>query len=102
MSDKVIKPQRKGPPSAGLMLLLKPYKGLVAALVTLTIVANALNLVVPKLISRAIDSYTRGNFVRNTVIAEFVIVGLLVFVLTYGQNMVQTWAAERVAKDLRT
>jgi ATP-binding cassette subfamily B protein len=102
MSDKVIKPQRKGPPSAGLTLLLKPYKGLVAALVTLTIVANALNLVVPKLISRAIDSYTHGNFVRNTVIAEFVIVGLLVFVLTYAQNMVQTWAAERVAKDLRT
>jgi ATP-binding cassette subfamily B protein len=118
MSDKVIKqaggkqaggkpadgkpPQRKGPPSAGLMLLLKPYKGLVALLVALTVVANALNLVVPKLISRAIDAYTRGTFVRNVVIEEFVVVGLLVFVLTYGQNMVQTWAAERVARDLRT
>ena len=84
------------------MLLLKPYKGLVALLVALTIVANALNLVVPQLISRAIDAYTRGTFVRNVVIEEFLVVGLLVFVLTYGQNMVQTWAAERVAKDLRT
>ncbi len=107
MSDKITKPPgakapRKGPPSAGLMLLLKPYKGLVAMLVALTIVANALNLVVPKLISHAIDDYTRGAFIRNTVIIEFLVVGVLVFVLTYAQNMVQTWAAERVAKDLRT
>jgi ATP-binding cassette subfamily B protein len=95
-------PPRKGPPSAGLMLLLKPYKLLVAALVALTIVGNGLNLVVPKLISRAIDAYTSGHFVRNTVITQFLAIGLLVFVLTYAQSLVQTWAAERVAKDLRT
>ena len=84
------------------MLLLKPYKALVASLVALTIVGNGLNLVVPKLISHAIDAYTSGHFVRNTVILQFLLVGMLVFVLTYGQNIVQTWAAERVAKDLRT
>jgi ATP-binding cassette, subfamily B, bacterial len=102
MSEKKAKPPRKGPPSAGLMLLLKPYKGLVAALVALTVVGNGLNLVVPKLISTAIDSYTAGHFTRNTVVVQFAIVALLVFVLTYGQNIVQTWASERVARDLRT
>jgi ATP-binding cassette, subfamily B, bacterial len=102
MSDKPVKPTRKGPPSAGLLLLLKPYRGLVAALVVLTIVGNGLNLVVPQLISRAIDSYTAGRFVRSTVILEFALVALLVFVLTYAQNIVQTWASERVARDLRT
>jgi ATP-binding cassette subfamily B protein len=109
MAENTVKPSlqkpgaaRKGPPSAGLMLLLKPYKVLVAALVALTIVGNGLNLVVPKLISRAIDAYTSGHFVRNTVILQFLIVGMLVFVLTYAQSIVQTWAAERVAKDLRT
>src|SRR6185437_12687094 len=56
----------------------------------------------PKLISHAIDSYTQGNFVRNTVISSFLLVGLLVFVFTYAQSVVQTWAAERVARDLRT
>jgi ATP-binding cassette subfamily B protein len=84
------------------MLLLKPYRPLVVALVALTIVGNGLNLVVPQLISHAIDSYTQGRFVRNTIVIEFLVVALLVFILTYGQSVVQTWAAERVAMDLRT
>src|SRR6202451_3748851 len=102
MPNEVAKPQRKGPPSAGRMLLLKPYKLLVATLVTLTIVGNGLNLVVPKLISRAIDAYTAGHFVVSTVVLQFLVTGFLVFLLTYAQSVVQTWASERVAKDLRT
>jgi ATP-binding cassette subfamily B protein len=102
MPNEVAKPQRKGPPSAGLMLLLKPYKLLVTSLVALTIVGNGLNLVVPKLISRAIDAYTAGHFVLHTVVLQFLLTGFLVFILTYAQSIVQTWASERVAKDLRT
>lgn len=102
MSNGTAKPMQKPPRGPGLMILLKPYKGLVAALVTLTIVANALNLVVPKLIANAIDSYTAGHFVMHTVVTEFLVTALLVFVLTYGQSIAQTWASEHVAKDLRT
>lgn len=101
MPDRVAKTQRK-PPSAGLMLLLKPYTLLVTSLVVLTIVGNGLNLVVPKLISHAIDAYTAGRFVLHTVILQFLVTGTLVFILTYAQSIVQTWASERVAKDLRT
>ena len=68
----------------------------------MTILGNGLNLVVPKLISHAIDAYTQGHFVLNTVILQFVVVGLLVFALSYAQSVVQIWASERVAKDLRT
>ena len=102
MSGEVAKTRPQRPPSAGLMLLLKPYKMLVALLVALTIVGNGLNLVVPKLISHAIDAYTHGRFVLNTVVVEFVLVGVLVFVLTYIQSAAQIWASERVAKDMRT
>src|ERR1700691_270235 len=102
MPNEVAKPQRKGPPGAGLLLLLKPYKLMVTSLVTLTIVGNGLNLVVPKLISRAIDAYTAGHFVVSTVVLQFLVTGFLVFLLTYAQSVVQTWASERVAKDLRT
>jgi ATP-binding cassette, subfamily B, bacterial len=102
MPDNVQKKRGKGPPSAGLLLLLKPYKVLIATLVALTISANGLNLVVPKLISHAIDAYTGGGFVLNTFVLQFLLVALLVFVLTYAQSLTQTWAAERVARDLRT
>lgn len=102
MPKNVSKTERKRPPSAGLLLLLKPYRFLVSMLVVLTIVGNGLNLVVPKLISHAIDAYTQGHFVLNTVILQFVSVAALVFILSYAQSAVQTWAAESVGKDLRT
>ncbi len=86
----------------GLFLLLKPYRGLILALVALTIVANSLNLVVPKLISRAIDTYTRTSTIPATTTSLFLFVAAIVFLLTYVQSIVQTYASERVAKDLRS
>jgi ATP-binding cassette subfamily B protein len=98
-------PRRTGaqrtPPGAGLFALLKPYRGLVALLVVLTIVGNGFTLVVPKLISRAIDSYTQRAFVLSTVVWQFLVVAFLVFALNYLQNIAQTYASERVARDLR-
>jgi ATP-binding cassette, subfamily B, bacterial len=92
----------KGPPGAGLFALLKPYRRLVAILVVLTIAGNALTLVVPKLISRAIDAYTQRAFALSTVVPQFLAVALLVFAFNYLQNIAQTYASERVARDLRT
>src|SRR6202041_2522204 len=94
------KPPRPSQP--GLFLLVKAYKGLVATLAALTILANALNLVVPKLIARAIDNYQQPNFALGPVIARFLLVCVSAFLLTYLQSLVQTYASERVAKDLRT
>src|SRR5215469_1707843 len=93
---------QKRPPGAGLFGLLKPYRQLVAVLVVLTIVGNALTLVVPKLISRAIDSYMQRTFVRSTVVVEFFVVAVLVFAFNYLQNITQTYVSERVARELRT
>ena len=70
-------------------------------LVFLTIAGNALNLVVPKLISHAIDAYTQRTFVLSTTVLQFFLVGFFVFALTYLQSIAQTYASERVAKDLR-
>jgi ATP-binding cassette, subfamily B, bacterial len=71
-------------------------------LAVLTILANALNLVVPKLIARAIDGYRKPGFDLNSMIAWYLLVCVSAFFLTYLQSLVQTYASERVAKDLRT
>ena len=94
----------KGARPAGPKLtgLLKPYRPLVAAIVCLTIAANALNLLVPKLIARAIDTFAASRRVSGGLVGEFVAVAIGIFVFTYLQNVVQTFAAERVARDLRT
>ncbi len=89
------------PPQGGLFFLVKPYKGLVVALAALTILANALSLWVPKLIASAIDNYQKPGFALSPMIARFLLVCVSAFFLTYLQSLVQTYASERVAKDLR-
>ena len=88
-------------PAKNLFGLLRGYTWIIGVLILLTIVANAFSLVVPKIISSAIDSYTNGDFVLNNLIIEFSIVVFLIFVFTYLQNIVQVYASERVARDLR-
>ncbi|HYR82724.1 MAG TPA: ABC transporter ATP-binding protein [Terriglobia bacterium] len=68
----------------------------------MTILGNSLNLLVPKLISRAIDSYAQQNLVLTTFAIEFFVVGIGIFVFAYLQALAQTYASERVARDLRT
>ncbi len=94
------RPTRPSGPS--LFPLLRPYRGTVATIVGLTIAANGLNLVVPQLISRAIDTFSASRAVPGGLVVEFIAVALGIFVLSYGQNIAQTLASERVARDLRT
>lgn len=91
-----------GKPKANLFALLKPYKGLIAALVLLAVAANAFTLVIPRIIQHAIDAYTAGTFVLDTVLWQFGGAAALVFFFTYLQHVVQTYAAEKVARDMRT
>jgi ATP-binding cassette, subfamily B, bacterial len=102
VSAQIAGARRKPPSGAGLLVLLKPYRWLIAALVVLTVAGNGLNLVVPKIIAHAIDAYTQRTFVLSTVVLQFFVVAFLVFALTYLQSIAQTYASERVARDLRT
>ncbi len=94
--------KKKPPAGAKLLVLLTPYRGLIALLVLLTVAGNGLNLVVPRIISQAIDANTERTFVLSNVVLQFFTVAFLVFALTYLQSLVQTYASERVARDLRT
>ena len=92
-------PTSKGP---GLFSLLVPYKWIIAALVAATLISNAFNLWIPKLIAGGIDSFARGNTSLDTFILQFGLVALGVFIFSFFQNIAQTFAAERVARDLRS
>jgi ATP-binding cassette subfamily B protein len=85
-----------------IMSVLRPYKGMVALLIFLALLSNALNLVLPYMIAKAIDAYTTGTLVMNTLIIEFFIAAVLIFVFTYLQSIIQTYASEKVARELRT
>ena len=90
------------PSSASLIDLLRPYWLWIGVLIVLTMLANGLSLLVPKLIAGAIDSYGAGHFNAGSLATEFFVAAGGVFVFTYFQSLVQTFASERVARDLRT
>ncbi|WP_448701572.1 ABC transporter ATP-binding protein [Mucilaginibacter sp. AW1-3] len=97
------KPHAGGPPQGrGITTLLKPYKGLMVLLVVLSLFSNGINLWVPKIIAKGIDGYIAGAFDQYGTLFTFIWIVVLVFVLTYLQSIVQTYASERVARDLRT
>ena len=95
------KDQIQKPIEAGLFSILGAYRGLIATLVVFTVLGNALNLLMPKIIARAIDNFSGGNFNLTSVSIEFTMVSIGVFVFSYLQNIVQTYASEMVARDLR-
>ena len=92
----------KPPASPSLLPLLKPYRGQIFLLLALTIVANSMNLLAPRLIARSIDGFGKPGFALGLVLGQLAAVGSFSFIFTYGQSIVQTYASEKVARDLRT
>lgn len=74
---------------------------MIIGLIVLGMVINGLTLYLPTLIAAVIDGYTTGTANLTKIIYEFgtLAVGILLF--TSGQIVLQTYASERVARDLR-
>lgn len=88
-------------PRGGLVQLLLPYRALVATLALLTIAGNALNLLVPMLIAGAIDDFGVGALAVGAVARNLSVTAAGIFLFAGLQGLVQAYAAERVARDLR-
>jgi len=82
--------------------ILKPYSGMISALLFFALLSNGLNLVIPKLIQAGIDDFTKGIWNMQKIITWFSIAAGLIFIFTYLQSIIQTFASEKVARDLRT
>jgi ATP-binding cassette subfamily B protein len=82
--------------------LLKPYSRMIILLIVLTICGNGINLIIPKIIANGIDSYSHGSLIFSSIIVQFVVASVLILIFTYLQSIVQTYASEKVARDLRS
>lgn len=102
MSPSKNKKPRGKSAGPGVFSLLKPYKITISFLVLFALLSNAVNLVLPKIIANAIDAFSSGSFVLKTVVTGFLVASLIIFIFTYLQSIVQTYASEKVARDLRT
>jgi ATP-binding cassette subfamily B protein len=75
---------------------------MVALLIILALLSSSINMVIPKIIGHSIDAFSAKHFDMETVVIEFMLAALAIFVFSYGQNIIQTYASERVAKDFRS
>ena len=92
------KPQQKGP---GVFSLLGPYKSMVMWLLLFALLSNGINLILPKIIAGAIDAYP-ANYVLQSIVLKYMAAALIIFIFTWAQGMVQVYASEKVARDLRS
>ena len=85
----------------GLLSVLSPYKGFIALLSFIAMAASSINLLIPKIIASAIDAFSVGDFHPYKVITHFALAATGIFIFTLLQGVLQTYTAERVARDLR-
>jgi ATP-binding cassette, subfamily B, bacterial len=89
-------------PRPGIFSLLKPYAGMVILLIVMALLGSGINMLIPKIIANGIDDFSAGHFQSRAVIKKFLAAGIAIFIFTFLQNIIQTYTAEKVAKDLRT
>ena len=90
------------PDKPNIFSVLKPYKLMIVGLILFALLSNGVNLVIPKLISHGIDDLSLGTFSYQRLIIRFLTASFIIFVFTFLQGILQTYASERVARDLRT
>ncbi len=90
------------PAKPNIFRVLKPYRLMISSLIGFALLSNAANLIIPKIISHGIDDFTGGIFSYRKIILEFLTAAFIIFVFTFLQGLLQTFASERVARDLRT
>lgn len=93
------KPAKQAKPS--IFSILKPYRGLITGLLIFAFLSNGLSLLIPKIFQIAIDDFSHQRFQMERVIMYFSGAAVLILILTYLQSIVQTYASEKVARDLR-
>jgi len=103
MANKHKKQTPDGKPAKpNIFSILKPYRLMIFSLIGFALLSNGVNLVIPKLISHGIDDFSKGTFSYEKIIIEFSVAAFIIFVFTFLQGILQVYASERVARDLRT
>jgi len=92
--DKIRKPN--------IFSLLKQYSGKVFLLISMALLGNGANMLIPKIIAHGIDAFSSKHLDMKSIGVEFLVAASAIFIFTFLQNIIQTFASEQVAKDLRT
>ena len=100
MEKKTPVPNQKPPNGPSVFSLLTPYRGMIALLIFFALISNGVNLIIPRIIANGIDAYP-SHYVLQSVLLKFLLAAVIIFIFTWLQSMLQVYASEKVARDLR-
>lgn len=92
---------QKPPKGPSVFSLLTPYRRMIALLIFFALVSNGINLVMPRIIANGIDAYP-SHYVLQSVLTKFLLAAVVIFIFTWLQSMLQVYASEKVARDIRS
>jgi ATP-binding cassette, subfamily B, bacterial len=83
--------------------LLNKYKFYLIGLIILSILANATNLMVPRLIGELVDRVSKNNTQAADTTLYYIIAALIIagFIMALCELMFSVWFSEKFAKDLK-
>ncbi len=87
--------------SSNVFGILKEYIFFVILLTFLTIATSGLSLVIPKIIASAMDSFDNPDFNLTLIVSKAAAIIAGIFVISNIQNILQSFIAEKVARDYR-
>ncbi len=87
--------------SSNVFGILKEYIFFVILLTFLTIATSGLSLVIPKIIASAMDSFDNPDFNLTLIVSKAAVIIAGIFVISNIQNILQSFIAEKVARDYR-
>ncbi len=102
MDNSISQDTKAKAPRPNVFSLLKPYFKMVFFLILMALLGNGVNLFLPKIIASNIDAFSSGHFEIKVLIIEFLGAALAIFLFNNVQGIIQVFASERVAKDLRS
>jgi ATP-binding cassette, subfamily B, bacterial len=102
MVKPVIKSENGKLRKPSIFSLLKPYSAIVILLIIMALLGSGINMLIPKIIAHGIDAFSSGHSDLRFVFNQFLAAAVAIFFFTFIQNIFQTYASERVAKDLRS
>lgn len=86
---------------AGIASLAKPYWGFIFCLFWVSLFANGLNLVLPKIFARVIDNFSVSGQSPTSLYRIPAIITVVVFLVAIVQAIFQTYLSEKIGRDLR-
>ena len=94
-------PEKRPNNNLKLFKLARPYLGLILLILVASLIANGLNLILPKVIAQTIDNFRVSNSLPLTFIRNFSLIIVFIFIFSTLQSLLQTYLSEKFARDLR-